>query len=107
MTNIIYASPTGCGTCDGTSPQNAVKGIFNAIDIARKTNEPRTISLLPGEYIFSETLKLDERDSNTSFSGENAVFSGGVKITDWTECGNGIVSTDIPSDATLTRLYVN
>ncbi|MBQ5790508.1 MAG: hypothetical protein IIW01_09475, partial [Thermoguttaceae bacterium] len=62
------------------SKENAVDGIFKALEIARTTGNPVTIKLAEGEYIISDTIELSEHDSFTSFEGENAVISSGIHI---------------------------
>jgi len=107
MEKILYVSVTGSGKMDGSGKENALAGIRQAVDAARNLEKPVTLQLLSGEYILQEPLVLDERDSFTSFVGENATISGGWHILKWDTEGNGILSAKVPAGAKPTRLYVN
>lgn len=107
MKHRIYVSPCGCGLLDGSSAANAVCGIASAVDAARSVDGDCEIYLLPGEYVLQETLRLDERDSGTSFVGENAVVTSAVTLGKGQDAGGGIVRFDVPADAQFTRFFIN
>ena len=72
-------------------------------DAVRKAREMRrlgqatdvTIHLAHGTYYLYEPLRLRPEDSGLTLKGENAVISGGIKITDWKKQGKLLVA-DVP-----------
>ncbi len=72
-------------------------------DAVRKAREMRrvgqatdgTIHLAPGTYFLYEPLRLRPEDSGLTIGGNNAVISGGLKITNWKKQGKLMVA-DVP-----------
>ena len=72
-------------------------------DAIRKAREMRrlnqatnvTIHLTSGTYFLYELLRLRPEDSGLTITGNNAVISGGLKITNWKKQGKLMV-TDVP-----------
>lgn len=72
-------------------------------DAIRKAREMRrlgqttevTIRLAAGTYYLYEPLRLRPEDSGLTIEGENAVISGGLKITNWKRQGKFLVA-DVP-----------
>lgn len=73
------------------------------VDAVRKAREMRrlgqatdvTIHLAPGTYFLYEPLRLRPEDSGLTIAGNNAVISGGLKITNWKRQGKLMVA-DVP-----------
>ena len=103
----IFVAPAACGLADGSSAENAIGGLVRGIEAARQAEKPVYVHLSAGEYILSETLRLDERDGDTTFLGDGAVITGGCCLCDWQDEGSGIVSTAVPADAHFTQLFVD
>ncbi|MDQ8192904.1 right-handed parallel beta-helix repeat-containing protein [Coraliomargarita sp. SDUM461004] len=72
---IFYLSPAGNDSNPGT-----IEAPFATLERARTatraTNGPSTVILTPGRYPQMKTFQLDERDSNTTFSGKGALITG-------------------------------
>ncbi|MCR5263590.1 MAG: right-handed parallel beta-helix repeat-containing protein [Clostridiales bacterium] len=102
----LYVSPRGLGSGDGSTPENAVGGLPQAVSASRRIEGSVTLHLLPGKYALKETLLLDERDSGTKFTGHDAVITGCEAITDWRDAGSGIVYADLPPDVRFTQFYI-
>ena len=105
----LYAAPEALGTGDGSSAENAIGGLEEAVKASREIDGDVTVNLAEGEYYLRKTLKLTEEDSGTTFLGEGAVITSSLSITGWTDAGDGIVCADL-SDSELTRFtqfYVN
>ncbi len=72
-------------------------------DAIRKAREMRrlgqatdvTIHLATGTYFLYEPLRLRPEDSGLTIAGNNAVISGGLKITNWKKLGKLMVA-DVP-----------
>ena len=72
-------------------------------DAVRKAREMRrlgqatnvTIHLATGTYFLYEPLRLRPEDSGLTIAGNNAVISGGLKITNWKKHGKLMVA-DVP-----------
>lgn len=86
----IYVSTKGSDENDGTK-ENPVKSVGKAQELVRLYNGDSNVivHIEKGEYYLSETLKFTPDDGgkngySVSYVGDSAVFSGGVKITDWT-----------------------
>jgi hypothetical protein len=92
----LYVSTTGDDNNPGTINQ-PFKTIYKARDYIRanKTTTASgnvTVNLRGGEYFLPDTFKLEAQDSAAdgytityqSYTGENAILSGGRKLTDWT-----------------------
>lgn len=62
--------------------------------IAKGLSQPVTVLIRGGEYLLDKTVVFSHEDSGTekfpitykAYSGENPVFSGSKKLTDWTPC---------------------
>ena len=54
-----------------------------------------TIHLAPGTYFLYEPLRLRSEDSGLTIAGNNAVISGGLKISNWKKQGKLMVA-DVP-----------
>ena len=73
------------------------------VDAVRKAREMRrlgqatdvTIHLAPGTYFLYEPLRLRPEDSGLTIAGNNAVISGGLKVSNWKKQGTLIVA-DVP-----------
>ena len=82
------------------SDANGVPAALDKIRTQRKAGnlDPAKVVLTPGEYVLTEPLALSEADSNIEFVCPNgkAVLSGGVEITGWKDCGNGVWEADLP-----------
>ena len=73
------------------------------VDAVRKAREMRrlgkaadvTIHLQAGTYFLYEPLRLRPQDSGLTIEGEDAVISGGMKITGWKRQGKLLVA-DVP-----------
>ncbi len=82
------------------SDANGVPAALDKIRTQRKAGnlDPAKVVLTPGEYVLTEPLALSEADSNIEFVCPNgkAVLSGGIEITGWKDCGNGVWEASLP-----------
>src|SRR5947209_207675 len=108
----VYVSPSGDDANPG-SQARPVRSLERARDLAR-TAAVRTVILAPGTYRLACTLQLDSRDAGTSFtgpaSGEPAIVSGGIALTDWrlVDQRRNLWSVAAPAPLTNARqLYVD
>ncbi|NWK57345.1 right-handed parallel beta-helix repeat-containing protein [Verrucomicrobiaceae bacterium N1E253] len=116
----VYVSPTGDDLNTGTHTE-PLKTLHAARDHVRKsrktssgkkTPNPATIYLLPGDYYLHETLRFDERDSMLTIKPANkqhqtATLHGGVKVTGWTRWKGDIFRAKSPVTDGFRRLIVN
>jgi hypothetical protein len=103
----IYVAPAACGLGDGSGAEHAIGGLSLGVDAARSAEKPVTLHLAAGTYVLSETLTLDERDSDIRLIGDGAVITGSRDLTDWRDEGDGVVSAAVPRGARFTQLFVD
>ncbi len=103
----LYAAPEARGKGDGSSFENAIGGLDAVIAASRTIEENVTVNLSPGVYQLENTLLLDERDSGTTFIGDNAVISGAAPLAAWKYAGDGIVYSEVSPSSRPTQFYVN
>ena len=83
----FHVAPTGNDKNPGTA-EKPFATLEKARDAARvSADATKTIHLAKGRYFLAETLKLDERDSGTTWRGDgekaSAEIYGGVPVTGW------------------------
>ncbi len=114
----IYVSPQGNGKGEGTleSPYTSIQ---NAIDLAARQSgdmtEDITIYLRGGRHQINKPLMFDEKTSGKNghqivikpYKNEQAVISGGVKVSDWEQVEGNIYKASLHRDVKLRSLYVN
>ncbi len=103
----IYVSPTGDDENAG-SQLSPLKTLSAARDKARETGADEIV-LTEGEYVVSETLLLDERDSGVKWTGENAVVTSARRIMGWTlyDREKNIYKAGVPEGFKTRQLYFN
>ena len=83
-TKEFYVAPDGSDSNPGTAAQPfaTMQQARDAVREARGTNTKReyTVVIAPGIYQIDATLELDERDSNITFKGKEAQYTGGIFI---------------------------
>lgn len=81
---------------DANGVQTALEKIRS--DRSAGNVESAKVVLSPGEYVISQPLALSQADSNIEFVCPNgkAVLSGGIVITGWKDCGNGVWEASLP-----------
>ena len=77
----------------GYSLADAVRHAGELCRLGQATNV--TIHLASGTYFLYEPLRLRPEDSGLTIAGNNAVISGGLKITNWKKQGKLMVA-DVP-----------
>src|SRR4051794_13399998 len=113
----FYVSSSGSDSSSGstgnpfktlTKAQQAVRSL-----IAASLSEDVTIHIADGLYSLTSPLLFTTADSgnnghtvNWKADGSNAVISGGIKITGWTQGTNGVYSASVPAGTKSRNLYV-
>ena len=82
----IYITPDS-SLADAVRHARELRRLGQATDV--------TIHLAPGTYFLYEPLRLRPEDSGLTIAGNNAVISGGLKITNWKRQGKLMVA-DVP-----------
>ena len=78
----FYVSPNGVDTNPGTK-EKPFQTLEAVRDAGRKVEGPVTIILRAGTYVRTESFKLDDRDSGTTFkaaTGESVQITGGYCV---------------------------
>ena len=100
----------GADTNAGTE-EAPVQTLKKAQELARAQGSNVTVCLRGGEYVLEEPMAFDSNDSGqtwTSYEGEEAVISGGTKITGWTQYDAEKNIWSAPAQGVISReLYVN
>ena len=82
----IYITPDS-SLADAVRHAREMRRLGQATDV--------TIHLATGTYFLYEPLRLRPEDSGLTIAGNNAVISGGLKITNWKKQGKLMVA-DVP-----------
>lgn len=97
--HVFYVSPNGADSSVGTKAQ-PFRTLERARDAARVCGVgTREIVVAAGDYCFTNTFRLDERDSGLVISAEKdgAVnFVGGSLLSGWRDDGDGFWAIDLP-----------
>ncbi len=113
---IIYVAPGGNDKNSGTEkkPLATFEGARNMV---RQIDTDKDIYVVfrGGTYNVRETVELNNQDSGrngkrviyTSYPEENAVFSGGEKISGWKPYKDGIFVADVPGLENFRELYAD
>jgi len=105
---VLYVAPGGSDDNPGTVVAPFAT-LNHARDVAR-THPGTTIYLRAGVYRLDDTLRLDERDSDSTWAaypGEQVSISGGAVVSGWTgpdAYGRWTAHTDLDN---FRQLYVN
>ena len=110
---LVMALGAGRAATLTVSPGGEIPSLAAARDAVRAMrsagkSEPVSIVVRGGLYQLGETLVLDARESDTTWSGspgEHAIISGGRRIEGWTK-GKGPVWT-APARGPIRQLFVN
>ncbi|KAG9251755.1 pectin lyase fold/virulence factor [Emericellopsis atlantica] len=114
----FYVSPKGSDLNNGShcrpfqSLPRAQKAVRDALSSGA---QDIVVELANGRYILTEPLNLTAKDSGSpdhpvtwKARGAEAVISGGIEITNWTDTGSrGIYSANVPPGTDSRNLYVN
>ncbi|SDC07749.1 Ig-like domain (group 2) [Paenibacillus sp. UNCCL117] len=120
VAQTLYVSPSGSDLNPGTE-QLPLGTLAGAQRLVRQMNGSMTgdivVRLRGGVYTLSEPLRFDESDSGSngyfvryeSYPGEQAVLSGGRKITGWTEHDSerGIYKAQVGLNFATRQLFVD
>lgn len=111
----VYAAPGGNGNiCTSAAPCS----LTGARDFVRagalSANGDARVVLKSGVYTLSDTFALTEQDSGqnghtVTYEAETpggATLSGGVRISNWTDVGNGLFRASVPAGLRFRQLYV-
>jgi len=96
---------------EGMTPKEALLKIRAAK--AAGDDSAWTVRVKKGFYELGETLVFTPEDSGTSCApvrwiGEpGTVFSGGVRVTGWRDCGDGTWEAPAPTERAMEQLWVN
>lgn len=99
----LYVSPEGSGSqFTAGQPGNLEQAVAGA-------TKGTVIYLKGGTYHLLKTLHIEGLSDITlsSAPGEQALISGGRRITGWTSAGNGVYQAKVPAGASFRQLYVN
>jgi len=78
------------------------------LEQARRAPKPVRIVVEDGIHPITETITLGQDDSQVSWSGKNAVFSAGKKITGWQKADDGLWKATLPDKAwKFEQLWIN
>jgi hypothetical protein len=78
------------------------------LEQARKAPKPVRIVVEDGVHPITETITLGQDDSQVTWSGKNAVFTGGTEITGWTKAEGGLWKASLPDKAwKFEQLWIN
>lgn len=112
---VVYVAPDGSDTNDG-SIHKPLATMAAARNLVCKINTDKDIYVVfrGGTYSQQETVKFNSSDSGEngkkivymSYPGEEAVFNGGIKITDWQMYKDGIFVADVDVE-NFRELYVD
>ncbi len=114
----IYVSP-GCeNRGDGTknSPYSSIKEAQKAMraEIAKGLDGDAAILFTGGTYYLDETVKIGFADCDknhkiyySSADGEDVTLIGGVPVTGWKECKDGVFYADISQIGDFYTLFCN
>jgi hypothetical protein len=97
----LYVSPNGSGNA------YTLQSPGNLEQVMQKASNGSIIYLKGGTYHLSKTLLVDRNVSFRSVPGEQAMISGGRRITGWTSAGNGVYKAKVPAGSRFRQLYVN
>lgn len=89
------------------SPDGPIRTVQAARDAARLAPKPVRIVVAAGSYSLTEPLVLDQRDSQVIWSGKNATFTAGKKITGWEQAGDLWKAKLSDPSAKFEQLWVN
>lgn len=112
----LYVAPDGSDNNAGTSAGAAFQTLPKAQQAVRQATKGMTSNITvhvgSGTYTLSAPLKFTADDSGQSgftvvWTAQNALISGGRKITGWTAGSNGIYSASVPVGTKSRNLYVN
>lgn len=114
----LYVSTAGSDSNTGstgapfqtlTKAQQAVRSL-----IAGSLKEDVTVHVADGVYSLTSTLVFTTADSGNNghaitwkADGGNAIISGGIKVTGWTQGANGVYSASVPAGTKSRNLYVS
>ena len=105
----LFVAPTGSNTNPGTLAQ-PLKTLEAARDTARKLTGEKTIFVRGGLYELERTLKLDAKDSSTtwrSYQSEKPVVIGGKQITDFVPYKGSILKAPAIKGVNFRQLFFN
>ena len=113
----LYVSTTGSDNNNGasnspfqtlTKAQQAVRAL-----ISGSMNEDVVVHIADGVYGLTSPLALTTADSGKNghtvywkADGSNAIISGGIRVTGWTQSNNGVYSASVPAGTKSRNLYV-
>ncbi|OAG07405.1 uncharacterized protein CC84DRAFT_1242942 [Paraphaeosphaeria sporulosa] len=105
-------SDSNAGTSAGAAFQTLPKAQQAVRQVTKGMTENITVHVGPGIYTLSTPLKFSADDSGqggftVAWVGQNALISGGRKVTGWTAGSNGVYSASVPSGVKSRNLYIN
>jgi hypothetical protein len=114
----LYVSPTGDDKNAGTigSPIATLTAARDKADQLKAGNTPVTVYFRAGTYYLDTTVVFGPANSGTalapivytSYQGEKAVISGGIKVTSpWTVSSGQIMVTAIAPNLKVDQLFLN
>ncbi|KAH8172316.1 hypothetical protein LIA77_06571 [Sarocladium implicatum] len=113
----LYVTTEGSDGGDGTqrSPFGSLEKVQEATRaLIANTEEDITIHFSNGVYALEAPLNLSSADSGQNghtiiwkADGDDVLFSGGLKVTDWQKDDNGVYSASVPKGTKSRNLYVN
>lgn len=113
---ILYVSPKGSGNAFTLKSPGNLEEVAEKLQTFRKNKSGETtVYLKGGTYSLAKTLLLtaavNEGNNNAitfkSAPGEQALLSGGKRITGWVNVGKGVFKAKVPAGAAFRQIYVN
>ena len=114
--DTVYVSPKGKDTNPGTrsAPFATLERARDAVRAVRQAGDLKTtkvVRLAPGRYERTATFALTAEDTQTIYSGEGAIVTGGFLIQNWKDAGGGAWVADVPGlkdgSVYFEQLFVN
>lgn len=112
---FYVSAESGSDENDGTTKDSPFKTIERAKQAVREINDKMNSDIyvyLSGEFFIDETLNFNEKDSGKNgysviWQGESATFTGGKKVTGWSEVLNTPLYSAKVDEGSFRQLYIN
>ncbi len=100
----VFVSPSGSDSNSGTDAGSPVKSFQKAADVAASLSSSSvTVEFASGEYLFNNTVVLNNSHANTSFvaaTGATPEFTSLKQVTGWTVHAGNVMVADLPTGVT-------
>ena len=105
---LLFVASVSGGTEIQLSPSGPISTPQAARDAARAAAKPVRIIVGDGVYPMTQAIELTSVDSQTTWEGKHAIFSGGRSVTGWTKAEGGVWRAALPDKAMFfEQMWVN